>query len=60
MAESLEDANCSPLAVAEAVLFDYIEPVGNRMRRHSALGYALPIEFREERICVQHQQQLAA
>ncbi|ALO25274.1 putative IS1236 transposase [Leptospira borgpetersenii serovar Mini str. 201000851] len=32
---------------AQYFLFDYIERYYNRKRRHSALGYLSPVEFRE-------------
>jgi len=47
-------------AEAEADLFDYIEPFYNRRRKHSTLGYASPMEFLEDWISAQHEQQLAA
>lgn len=47
-------------AAAEADVFDYIEPFYNRRRQHSTLGYASPLEFLEDWISTQHEQQLAA
>ncbi|MDI7201702.1 IS3 family transposase, partial [Leptospira santarosai] len=34
---------------AQFFLFDYIERYYNRKRRHSALGYLSPVEFREKK-----------
>jgi putative transposase len=47
-------------AIAEADLFDYIEPFYNRKRCHSTLGYTSPAKFLEQWISTQHEQQLAA
>jgi hypothetical protein len=46
--------------VAEADLFDYIEPLYERRHKHSTLGYALPMKFLEDWISTQHEQKLAA
>lgn len=46
--------------VAQADLFDDIEPSCNRKRLHSTLGYASPVKYLEHWISTQHEQQLAA
>ena len=43
--ELVDRADFATRAAAELALFDYIERFYNRRRRHSALGYATPIEF---------------
>ena len=47
-------------AVAQADLFDYIEPFYNRRRRHSTLGYASPMRFLKDWTTTQHEQKSAA
>jgi transposase InsO family protein len=48
------------LAEGIADLFEYIEPLYNRRRRHSPLGGKSPERFLENWISAQHAQKLAA
>jgi putative transposase len=47
-------------ADAEADLFDCIEPIYNRRRKHSTLGYSSPVRFLNDWISAQHEQRMAA
>ena len=47
-------------AEMKAISFEYIEVFYNRKRQHSTLGYQSPIQYLEQWLSVQHQQQLAA
>ncbi len=67
--ERVHGTRYSTRAEVQADLFDYIQPFyplkevllgDNRRRRHSTLGYALPMKFLEDWIMTQHEQQLAA
>jgi len=41
-------------------IFDYIEPLYNRKRLHSTLGFASPANFLQHWINAQHEQKVAA
>ena len=43
--ELVEDRRFRSQAEARAAIFEYIEVFYNRQRRHSALGYATPVQF---------------
>lgn len=58
--ERVHGTRYSTRAVAEADLFDYIEPFYNRRRRHSTLGYASPMKFLDDWISAQHERKSAA
>ena len=45
---------------AQADLFDYIEPLYNRRRRHSTLCYASPQQFLNNWLSNQHEKELTA
>ena len=45
--EMLEKGSFDSLEDAQTELFDYIEVYYNRIRRHSALGYASPEKFEQ-------------
>jgi transposase InsO family protein len=56
----VQGARYGTRAEAEADLFDYIEPLYKRRRRHFTLSYASPVKFLEDWVSTQHEQQLAA
>ena len=43
--ERVHDADYATRAEARASLFEYIEVLDNRVRRHSSLGYRSPVEY---------------
>ena len=43
--ELVHDADYATRAEARASLFEYIEVLDNRVRRHSSLGYRSPVEY---------------
>ncbi len=45
---------------ASADLFDYVEVLYNRSRRHSALSYRSPIQFLQDWITSQQKRKMAA
>lgn len=47
-AELLEDGIFEDVETAQAESFDYIECYYNRKRRHSGIGYKIPMEFEKE------------
>lgn len=47
--ELVHDEDYPTRAEARASVFEYIEVFYNRQRRHSALGYASPVRYEEER-----------
>ncbi len=46
--ELVEDGIFEDVETAEAESFDYIECCYNRKRRHSGIGYKIPVEFEKE------------
>ena len=58
--ERVHGAAYATRADAQADLFEYIEAFYNRSRRHSTLGYSLPVRFLEDWVSKHSDQQSKA